>query len=164
MFRHADTPEPENFPDTARPKRLSYKFQRLREQMRAAIENGDFGPKLPGERTLGRMFGVNAKTVNKALSDLTAEGLLERRIGQGTYVADSTAPNCDQTQRGQTFFCPGADLSTKLCQQLASFMQAESGSELQTGPARTNGPYRYAIGPARNAAKLPVCSWSRSAR
>jgi len=140
MFRHADTPESENCPETARPKRLSYKFQRLREQMRAAIENGDFGPKLPGERTLGRMFGVNAKTVNKALSDLTAEGLLERRIGQGTFVAQAAAPNGERAQRGQMFFCPGADLSTRLCQQLGSFLQAESGSNLQTSPARANGP------------------------
>ena len=140
MFRHAETPENENCPDTARPKRLSYKFQRLREQMRAAIENGDFGPKLPGERTLGRMFGVNAKTVNKALSDLTAEGLLERRIGQGTFVAESRASNGDGPQKAHTYFCPGADLSSGLCRQLASFLYAESGSALQSGPAHNGGP------------------------
>lgn len=67
--------------------RLSYKFQRLREQIRSAITNGEFTGQLPGERELGRRFGANAKTVNKALCDLSSEGLLVRQIGRGTFVA-----------------------------------------------------------------------------
>lgn len=73
--------------------RLSYKFQRLREDIRRAVTQGEYTGRLPGERTLGRRFGANAKTINKALSDLTAEGLLIRQIGRGTFVAsrDSAA-------------------------------------------------------------------------
>ena len=67
--------------------RLSYKFQRLREDIRRAVTQGEYTGRLPGERTLGRRFGANAKTINKALSDLTAEGLLIRQIGRGTFVA-----------------------------------------------------------------------------
>ncbi|HKQ48315.1 MAG TPA: GntR family transcriptional regulator [Phycisphaerae bacterium] len=67
--------------------RLSYKFQRLREQIRAAIAGGEFAGQLPGERELGRRFAANAKTINKALCDLSSEGLLIRRIGRGTFVA-----------------------------------------------------------------------------
>lgn len=67
--------------------RLSYKFQRLREDIRRAVTQGEYNGRLPGERTLGRRFGANAKTINKALSDLTAEGLLIRQIGRGTFVA-----------------------------------------------------------------------------
>jgi len=69
--------------------RLSYKFQRLREQLRTAIVSGQLAGRLPGERDLGRQFGANAKTINKALSDLSAEGLVIRRIGRGTFVAGS---------------------------------------------------------------------------
>jgi hypothetical protein len=36
--------------------RLSYKFQRLRERSRAAIEAGELVGKLPGERSLARQF------------------------------------------------------------------------------------------------------------
>ncbi len=72
--------------DTASDK-LSYKFQRLREQIRAAIARGEFTGQLPGERELGRRFDANAKTVNKALCDLSSEGLLIRHIGRGTFVA-----------------------------------------------------------------------------
>lgn len=73
--------------DSAPSARLSYKFQRLREQLRAAILGGQFSERLPGERELGKRFGANAKTINKALCDLAAEGLLVRRIGRGTYLA-----------------------------------------------------------------------------
>src|ERR671915_2548386 len=65
---------------------LSYKFQRLREKLRAAIASGELAGKLPGERALAERFDVNAKTLSKALTDLAAEGLLERSIGRGTFV------------------------------------------------------------------------------
>lgn len=66
--------------------KLSYKFQRLRERIRAAIASGELSGKLPGERQLARRFHVNAKTLSKALTDLAAEGVLDRSIGRGTYV------------------------------------------------------------------------------
>src|SRR5450432_2159650 len=69
--------------------KLSYKFQRLREKLRAAIANGELSGKLPGERQLARRFHVNAKTLSKALTDLAAEGLLDRSIGRGTFVKGS---------------------------------------------------------------------------
>lgn len=73
--------------DGVRESGLNFKFQRLREQIRAAILAGEFTGKLPGERTLAGRFRVNAKTLSKALTDLAAEGLLQRSIGRGTYVA-----------------------------------------------------------------------------
>src|SRR3954471_15744676 len=75
---------------------LSYKFQRLRERLRAAVASGELIGKLPGERTLARRFHVNAKTLSKALTDLAAEGLLDRSIGRGTYVR-GTAPVSERT-------------------------------------------------------------------
>ena len=70
-------------------QRLSYKFQRLRERLRAAIASGELSGKLPGERLLAQQFNVNAKTLSKALTDLAAEGLLDRTIGRGTFVRGS---------------------------------------------------------------------------
>jgi len=69
--------------------KMSYKFQRLREKLREAIRSGEFAGKLPGERALAKRFHVNAKTLSKALTDLAAEGLLDRSIGRGTYVKGS---------------------------------------------------------------------------
>ncbi|HQY89678.1 MAG TPA: GntR family transcriptional regulator, partial [Tepidisphaeraceae bacterium] len=83
----------ERMPETVeRAPRLSYKFQRLRERLREAIETGVLSGKLPGERVLARQFRVNAKTLSKALTDLAAEGLLERTIGRGTFVKGQTEP------------------------------------------------------------------------
>jgi DNA-binding transcriptional regulator YhcF (GntR family) len=74
---------------TEKPTRLSYKFQRLRERLRAAITSGELAGKLPGERELAKRFRANPKTLSKALTDLAAEGLLDRSIGRGTYVRGS---------------------------------------------------------------------------
>lgn len=71
---------------------LSYKYQRLRERLREAVLKRELPPKLPGERELGRQYGANAKTINKALNDLAMEGLLIRRVGRGTFIAGH-APN-----------------------------------------------------------------------
>jgi hypothetical protein len=82
---------PNNPPARAkgRTSETSYKFQRLREKLRAAIASGELSGKLPGERALAKRFHVNAKTLSKALTDLAAEGVLDRSIGRGTYVKGS---------------------------------------------------------------------------
>lgn len=95
--------------------RLSYKFQRLREQLRMDILSGALGEKLPGERKLGQRYNANAKTINKALGDLTSEGLLVRHIGRGTFLADS----CRASARDQTkvLRCLHMDTATQDCSQ-----------------------------------------------
>src|SRR5579862_682960 len=82
-------------PQTSEPTEnsaFSYKFQRLREKLRQAVASGELSGKLPGERTLAKRFHVNAKTLSKALTDLAAEGVLDRSIGRGTYVKGSAPP------------------------------------------------------------------------
>jgi len=83
-------PESPGGPAESTPElRLSYKFQRLRERIRAAITSGELAGKLPGERELAKRFKVNTKTLSKALSELAADGLVERNIGLGTFVRGS---------------------------------------------------------------------------
>src|ERR1700749_5006014 len=77
---------------------FSYKFQRLRERIREAVAKGELSGKLPGERALAKQFQVNAKTLSKALTDLAAEGILDRSIGRGTYVK-GTAPSASHAGR-----------------------------------------------------------------
>src|ERR1700722_18351557 len=85
MDESSTSSQPKNAPESA----LSYKFQRLREKLRQAISSGELNGKLPGERALAKRFHVNAKTLSKALTDLAAEGILDRSIGRGTYVKGS---------------------------------------------------------------------------
>ena len=95
--------------------RLSYKFQRLREQLRTDILSGELGEKLPGERKLGQRYNANAKTINKALGDLTSEGLLVRHIGRGTFVTGS----CRESAQGRAkvLRCLHVDTATQDCPQ-----------------------------------------------
>ncbi len=113
-----------------RPVRLSYKFQRLREAIREAIVNGSLPDRLPGERELGRRFGANAKTINKALSDLTAEGLLVRRIGRGTYRAGTSAAQSSPAQRLAYAFT-GASAATQALAIALNRCAAASGWSLE---------------------------------
>src|SRR5437868_15436500 len=92
-----------------RPSGMSYKFQRLREKLRQAIASGELAGKLPGERTLARRFHVNAKTLSKALTDLAAEGLLDRSIGRGTYVKGQTPIAHARTGRWLIVCDPGRE-------------------------------------------------------
>ncbi len=48
------------------------------------------GMALPSENLLASEFGVSQGTVRKALDEMTAENLLVRRQGRGTFVAEHT--------------------------------------------------------------------------
>jgi hypothetical protein len=106
----------DNGRSTAKSTKLSYKFQRLRERLRAAIASGELCGKLPGERQLARRFRANAKTLSKALTDLAAEGLLERSIGRGTFVKGSIPQSAAQDR--WLLVCSPDDLETPLVMHL----------------------------------------------
>ncbi|MCS4487579.1 GntR family transcriptional regulator [Streptococcus sciuri] len=50
-------------------------------------EHWVIGERLPSERDLAEMFLVSRMTLRQAISLLVDEGILERRIGSGTFVA-----------------------------------------------------------------------------
>jgi GntR family transcriptional regulator len=54
------------------------------------VDSGRLAPgdRLPAERDLSQTLGVNRMTLRRALELLAAQGLLERRQGAGTYIAD----------------------------------------------------------------------------
>lgn len=65
-------------------------YQRIAAMLRARIAAGDVrvGERLPAIRMLAAELGVGRRTVEEAYAELSAEGLLEARHGQGTFVAD----------------------------------------------------------------------------
>ena len=64
-------------------------FQRIKDYLRGEIASGRWkeGDMVPSEQALVRQFGVSRMTVNRAVRELTAEQVLTRRQGAGTYVA-----------------------------------------------------------------------------
>lgn len=57
-------------------------------QMKENIEKGIWKPeeRLPGEMQLCEIFGTSRVTVRNALQKLAGEGLIETRVGDGSYV------------------------------------------------------------------------------
>jgi GntR family transcriptional regulator len=63
--------------------------------LREAVLNGVWpdGAPIPTEEALRQQYGVSRVTVRRALTDLAAQGLVERRHGLGTFViGGATAP------------------------------------------------------------------------
>jgi DNA-binding LacI/PurR family transcriptional regulator len=64
------------------------KYQIVYSALRRDIQSGRLGrgDRLPSEAALVRQFGASRITVGRAVRDLQAAGLVERRAGSGTYV------------------------------------------------------------------------------
>lgn len=64
------------------------KYQVVFDALRADIESGRLpaGARVPSEAELVERFGTSRITVGRAVRDLQMQGLVERRVGSGTYV------------------------------------------------------------------------------
>jgi len=72
----------------ATPRTLPYAT--VKAALRERIAQGGWQPgvRLPSERELVQTFGCARMTVHRALRELEEEGLIERRQGSGSYVAE----------------------------------------------------------------------------
>ncbi len=63
--------------------------QRIYAKLKDAIVTGTFGDdgRLPTERALAEHFGTARNTIRKTMGQLADEGLIERHVGRGTFVA-----------------------------------------------------------------------------
>lgn len=63
------------------------------QQMQDQIVSGDWKPgtRIPSENELAEQFGVSRVTVRNALQKLAALGLIETRLGDGSYVCQAEA-------------------------------------------------------------------------
>jgi len=79
---------PAPLPDTRLPLHA-----RLRDALAARLAAGEWPPgtALPAEAQLARDYGVALQTMRRALGDLAAEGLLDRRHGRGTFARHAPA-------------------------------------------------------------------------
>jgi DNA-binding GntR family transcriptional regulator len=66
-------------------------YYQITKLLRRMIEQGELTPgeKLPTEIELSKTFGVSRVTLRQALSILKADGLLDRKQGNGTFVTKS---------------------------------------------------------------------------
>ncbi len=76
------------------PKSAAPLYEQIRQLIVAALAAGEWRPgdALPSEAALAERFRASAGTVRRALDELTAAHVVERRQGSGTFVATHTAP------------------------------------------------------------------------
>ena len=70
------------------------KHSRISQELLAEIAAGKYAPsgRLPSEAQLVDRFGVSRPTVARALRDLQDQGLVERRVGSGSFVRSQARP------------------------------------------------------------------------
>jgi DNA-binding transcriptional MocR family regulator len=83
-------------------------YRQIMAQVMTQIENGRLpvGTLLPPERKLAERLGVNRTTVVTAYRELVATGMVEARVGRGTWVSDAIMDGANpvQSPAWQTLF------------------------------------------------------------
>ncbi|MEO8132895.1 MAG: PLP-dependent aminotransferase family protein [Betaproteobacteria bacterium] len=125
--------------------------------LRDKILAGDFSPgdRLPASRTLARDLTLSRTTIIEAFDRLTAEGLIESRVGAGTYVSEALKadrPMPSAAAKGAAAVAPKEPrLSRSMTQAVQRF------SERQRLPASARA-FTTAL-PAFDA--FPMAQWAR---
>lgn len=78
-------------------------YIKIHDQIKDEIERQiwKIGERLPSERDLADQFGVSRMTLRQAITLLVEEGVLERKVGSGTFVASRRV---QEKMRGTTSF------------------------------------------------------------
>ena len=66
--------------------------EQIVQYIKTKIYKGDWliGDVLPSQRQLAECFGVNRSTIVLAIGELTAVGILDSKVGKGTFVANNS--------------------------------------------------------------------------
>jgi GntR family transcriptional regulator of arabinose operon len=104
------------------------KHRQVFQHLLAEIESGRLkdGDRLPSEAELVKEFSTSRPTVARALRDLQNQGVVERKVGSGTYVRRSQKP---LESRRFGLLIPGlgsTEIFEPICGQLAKLAQRQN--------------------------------------
>ena len=107
-------------------------YLKIHDQIKKEIEEGKWlvGDRLPSERELSETFNVSRMTLRQAIQTLADEGILERKIGSGTYVARKKV---QETMIGTTSFSDiiKSQGSVPSSKTISYFVTKPSSSEME---------------------------------
>ena len=111
------------------------KHSRVSQELLAEIAAGKYAPsgRLPSEAQLVERFGVSRPTVARALRDLQDRGLVERRVGSGSFVR---GPGAAEVLRQFGFLIPGlgtTEIFEVICGELAGLARVHGFGVLWGG-------------------------------
>ncbi|MGT2928834.1 GntR family transcriptional regulator [Streptococcus dentasini] len=131
-------------------------YIRIHDAIKNEIDRGvwKIGSRLPSERDLSDQFEVSRMTLRQAITLLVDEGILERRVGSGTYVASQRV---QEKMRGTTSFTEiiksqGKDPSSKLISYERTYPNEQEIRHLSVRPKS----YIIRMERVRYADNLPV--------
>lgn len=109
--------------------------RRIREEIAGAIRSGEWRPgdRVPTEQELAARYGCARATVSKALGELAASGLVERRRKAGTFVAQPPVHSAVMTVPDLAELIAARGEAYRW--QLLSVDREAEGEELCPGPA-----------------------------
>ncbi|MTB63879.1 UTRA domain-containing protein [Streptococcus sp. zg-86] len=113
----------------------------IHDKLKEEIDRGvwKIGERLPSERDLADEFGVSRMTLRQGITLLVEEGILQRKVGSGTYVASTRV---QEKMRGTMSFTEIIQLQGKTpSSQLLSYIRTKPNDKevsqlnLQAGEA-----------------------------
>ncbi len=117
-------------------------YVQIKEYIRQNIRSGVYQEncRIPSERQLAEHFNVNRLTVNKALSEMVQDGILNTHVGKGTFVSPQkidqelrslTSFTEDMTQRGKRSFSQVLHAGVEAADQdVANLLRILPGAEV----------------------------------
>jgi GntR family transcriptional regulator len=113
-------------------------YEQIAARVRVAVAAGDLAPgdALPSVRALARDLRVNPATVVQAYRDLAADGFVEMRHGQGTFVQEVSPFLMDEERatRAQEMVRRLLEDGARLgigAEEITRAFQAEIGAEIR---------------------------------
>lgn len=132
-------------------------YIQIHDQIKNQIETGVWkvGDRLPSERELAVTFGVSRMTLRQAIQTLADEGILERKIGSGTYVANEKV---QEKMTGTTSFTDIMESLNKVpsSKTISYFNSPASSSEIENLNL-TKGERVLRMERIRYADNVPIC-------
>ena len=132
-------------------------YIQIHDQLKHEIEKGvwKIGARLPSERELSLRFGVSRMTLRQAIQTLSDEGILERKIGSGTYVASKKV---QEKMSGTTSFTDIMESLGKVpSSKTISFFHSRASSSEAEKLGLEKGEQVLRMERIRYADDVPIC-------
>lgn len=131
-------------------------YMQIHDEIKKEIEKGKWqvGDRLPSERELSEIYKVSRMTLRQGIQTLAQEGLLEKRLGSGTYVA---AKKVQEKMSGTTSFTELMRSQGKVpANKTISFKEKEA-STFEVDQLQLKDQKVIKMERVRYADKVPLC-------
>jgi LacI family transcriptional regulator len=137
------------------------RHRQISRELLTQIANGKYGPggRLPSEAQLCEKFSVSRPTVARALRELQEQGLIDRRVGSGTFVRVNRTAEAAPAYRQLGLLVPGLgkiEIFEVICGELAGLARVHDFGMLWGGNARPRVDVDMTIQEAEGLADLFV--------